>query len=132
LAENGELPLGNDISASILDPIEIQQQLQLSPHQPSAILSFTNTSSDPSRSAPKKKFLERTISQTDAEQQKQELASDFNSNLSQNIIFSFFFNFSNISRPMQEFNFPRDLTDKVHVHTNFKLFNFFSKNVNFF
>lgn len=33
---------------------------------------------------------------------------------------------------MQEFNFPRDLTDKVHVHTNFKFFNFFSKNVNFF
>jgi len=129
LAENGELPLGNDISASILDPIEIQQQLQLSPHQSSAIF---NTSSDPSRSAPKKKFLERTISQTDAEQQKQELASDFNSNLSQNIIFSLFFNISNISRPMQEFNFPRDLTDKVHVHTNFKLFNFFSKNVNFF
>jgi len=59
-ADLAESPLTAEFSASIIDPSEIQQPPP--PQQP--VVFSVNV-------APKKKFLERTISQTDAEQQKQ-------------------------------------------------------------
>ena len=58
---NAESPLSNDFPTSIIEPSEIHP-----------VINFNSSStSDSSKSAaPKKKFLERTISQTDAEQKE--------------------------------------------------------------
>ena len=88
--------------------------MQSSPHQPSSVIANST--------APKKKFLERTISQTDAEKQKQELAFELEKNRQ---LSSFFLITTIISRSMQELHFSRqDLVDKVR--------NFFEKHIFYF